>query len=81
MNDIGRLATRMMVLDQGTIAMLDTPHAVFSHVDELAAISLDIPQVQRFALELRKKSLPLPDILYTEESLADAIAAALTSRV
>lgn len=80
MNDIGRLATRMMVLDQGRIAMLDTPHAVFSRVDELAAISLDIPQVQRFAMQLREKGLPLPDALYTEESLADAIAKALASR-
>jgi len=75
MNDIARLATRVLVLDHGQMVMLDTPEAVFSRDDELIHLGLDVPQAQRFAHELREAGLPLPHALYNEESLAAAIAA------
>lgn len=73
MNDIARLADRMLVMNQGRIAFLDTPQAVFSHATELRAINLGLPHAQRMANELREMGIPLPQGLYTPETLAAAL--------
>lgn len=80
MNDIARLADRMLVMNQGRIAFLDTPEAVFSHATELRAINLGLPHAQRMANELREMGIPLPVRLYTPESLAAALTELMPSR-
>lgn len=80
MNDIARLADRMLVMNQGRIAFLDTPEAVFSHATELRAINLGLPHAQRMANELREMGIPLPVGLYTPETLAAALAELMPER-
>lgn len=80
MNDIARLADRMLVMNQGRIAFLDTPEAVFSHATELRAINLGLPHAQRMANELREMGVPLPVTLYTPETLATALAELMPER-
>lgn len=80
MNDIARLADRMLVMNQGCIAFLDTPEAVFSHATELRAINLGLPHAQRMANELREMGIPLPVTLYTPETLATALAELMPER-
>lgn len=80
MNDIARLADRMLVMNQGRIAFLDTPEAVFSHATELRAINLGLPHAQRMANELREMGIPLPVTLYTPETLATALAELMPER-
>jgi energy-coupling factor transport system ATP-binding protein len=74
MDDIARLATRILVLKDGMAAMQGTPTEVFSHAEELRAMNLGVPQATAFAAELRAGGLPLPEGLLTLEALADAIA-------
>lgn len=76
MNDIARLADRMLVMHEGEIAFLGTPEEIFTHHGaELRKIGLGIPHAQRLANELRKQGLPLPEKLYVPETLADELAA------
>lgn len=74
MNDIARLATRVLVMNEGEIAFLGTPEEVFSHAAELREIGLGVPHAQRMANELRELGFDLPAGLYSPESLADALA-------
>lgn len=45
MNDIAKLADKMIVLDRGKIAMEGTPREVFAKKDELKSIGLGVPKV------------------------------------
>ncbi len=61
-------ADKVFVMDKGKIAMEGTPKEVFSRVEELKALRLDVPQVTLLAYELQKRGLPIPKgILTTEE--------------
>lgn len=80
MNDIARLADRMIVLDQGEIALSGTPEEVFSHAIELREIGLGVPHAQRMANELRELGVPLEEGLYSPELLAERLASLLGSR-
>lgn len=80
MNDIARLADRVLVLDRGEIALAGTPEEVFSHAIELREIGLGVPHAQRMANELRELGVPLEEGLYSPESLADRLAMLLENR-
>lgn len=80
MNDIARLADRVLVLDRGEIAFLGTPEEVFSHPVELREIGLGVPHAQRMANELRELGVPLEEGLYSPETLAEHLVTLLESR-
>lgn len=66
-------ADRVVVVDHGKIVMDGAPKQVFSRVDELKAIGLDVPQVTEVAHALRSAGIPFPeDILTPEEFIAAA---------
>lgn len=77
MEDLARLADRVLVLSDGEVFALDAPEKVFADVEGLRKVGLDAPAAQRFAAELREAGFALPERLYDAESLADAIAGAL----
>lgn len=66
-------ADRVFVMDSGKIAMDGTPREIFSQVERLKELRLDVPQVTLLAYELKKKGLRLPDGILTVEEFADAI--------
>lgn len=66
-------ADRVFVMDKGSIAMEGTPKEIFSQVERLKELRLDVPQVTLLAYELKKKGLALPDGILTAEELADAL--------
>lgn len=53
------LADRVVVLNKGTVFKTGTPEEVFSHVDELKSVGLDVPQVTELCFELKKAGLPI----------------------
>ena len=53
--------------------MQGTPRDVFSHVERLRSLRLDVPQVTLLAYALKKKGLPLPDGILSAEELAEAL--------
>ncbi len=66
-------ADRVFVMDSGKIAMEGTPREIFSQVERLKELRLDVPQVTLLAYELQKKGLRLPDGILTVEEFADAL--------
>lgn len=66
-------ADRVIVMDHGTVAMDGTPREVFSRVEELRELSLDIPEIAELSFELKKAGLPLPDGILTSDELVKAL--------
>ena len=66
-------ADRVIVMDEGKVVMQGTPKEVFSHVEELQALRLDVPQVTLLAHELKKKGIPLSDGILTIEELVNEL--------
>ncbi len=65
MDDISRLATRLVVLAKGELKLSGTPREVFSRVTEMEAYGLGVPQAARLSHLLRKEGLNMPPDLYT----------------
>lgn len=78
MEDLARLADRVLVLSQGKVFRLGTPDEVFSDTEGLRRIGLDAPAGMRFAAELREAGFDLPQRLYDADTLARELAAALS---
>lgn len=66
-------ADKVIVMDKGSIAMAGTPKEVFSQVEKLKELRLDVPQVTLFAHELRKKGMDIPEGILTNEELVEAL--------
>ena len=71
-------ADQVVVMDEGRRVMKGTPKEVFSCVDELKALRLDVPQVTLLSYELKKAGLPLPDGILTTEELKKELLALKT---
>ena len=66
-------ADRIIVMDKGKLIMDGNPRNIFSKVEELKAIGLDVPQVTELAYELKNNGVDIkPDILTIDE-MVDAI--------
>ena len=66
-------ADKVFVMDQGKVAMEGTPREIFSQVEKLKELRLDVPQVTLLAHELKKSGLDLPDGILTIEELTQAL--------
>ncbi len=73
MEEIARNADRIVVLSDSHVFMEGTPRQVFARADELEQVGLDIPQVTKVALALRRRGLPVDTAVYTVEALRDAL--------
>ena len=67
-------ADRVVVMDEGRIKFQGTPKEVFSQVEELEKLGLEAPLAAKFAFELRKSGMKLPQGIITNEELAEALA-------
>jgi len=66
-------ADKVFVMDKGSIAMEGTPREIFSQVEKLQELRLDVPQVTMLAHELKKKGVDLPDGILTTKELIEAL--------
>ena len=73
MEEIARNVDRIVVLSDSHVFMEGTPRQVFARADELEQAGLDIPQVTKVALALRRRGLPVDTAVYTVEALRDAL--------
>lgn len=67
-------ADKVFVMDQGRIAMQGTPREIFSQVEKLKGLRLDVPQVTLLAYELQKSGVALPDGILTVEELVKELS-------
>jgi len=73
MDDVARIAQRIIVFSHGRIVMDGSAGEVFSRAEELLRIGLDVPHATELAMALRKKGIDLPQGIYTHEQLLDAL--------
>ena len=72
MEDVAKLTDRLLVMNGSKLAMDGTPEQVFTHVEELLAMGLSIPQVTQVFLRLRHMGVNVPNV-YTLEQAADVL--------
>lgn len=67
MEDVAKIAQRIIVMNNGTVALQGTPSEVFKEVDTLEQIGLGVPQVTYLVRALREKGFDLSDNIFTIE--------------
>lgn len=73
MDDVARIAQRIIVFSHGRVVMDGSAGEVFSRAEELIAIGLDVPRATALAMALKKQGMALPDGIYTHEQLLAAV--------
>ena len=68
MDDIAAHATQVLVLDKGTIAMLDTPQNVFAQAERLKSLGLSVPSVTQVCIAMHNRGIPIPQTICTEQA-------------
>ena len=63
-------------MDKGKVAMEGTPKEIFSHVEKLKELRLDVPQVTLLAYELQKSGMNIPDGILTIEEFVEVLGKA-----
>ena len=66
-------ANKVFVMDGGKIAMQGTPREIFSDVEKIQSLRLDVPQVTVLSHELKKYGINLPDGILSMEEFLDEI--------
>lgn len=67
MEDVAKIAEKVIVMNKGKVALQGTPSEVFKEVDTLEKIGLGVPQVTYLMRELRNKGFNVSDEVYTIE--------------
>ena len=66
-------ADKVYVMDNGKVVMQGEPRTIFSQVEELRRLRLDVPQVTELAYELQKSGLPLSNGILTMDELVEEL--------
>ena len=69
MNDVARLAERLIVVNDSHLAMDGTPEEVFARSEELLEMGLDIPQITKVFLRLRELGLDVQPVYTMEQAV------------
>ena len=73
MEDVARLAEKIIVMCDGELKMFDTVENVFAHSDELSEMGLNVPQSCKVMQLLKEEGIPVNDKIYTVEKATDEI--------
>ena len=73
MDDVARLATRLVVMSKGKLVATGTPREIFSQVEMMESIGLGVPEAAKLCAMLREKGIDVPNDLYTTEEVRDYI--------
>lgn len=73
MEDIARLADRILVMNKGNAEILAPKREVFAQGERLEKMGLRVPQITKITQLLQKKGIDLPDGILTVEEAFDSI--------
>lgn len=73
MEEVARLANRVIVMDRGRVHMDGTPREIFAREKELRAIGLGVPQVRRTMTDLVEKGFDIEEDCITVDEAFDAL--------
>lgn len=77
MEDVAKIAHKVIVMDKGKVALQGTTEEVFKEVDKLEAIGLAVPQITYLMRALRKKGFNVSENVYTIEQAKKEIVRVL----
>ena len=77
MEDIARVAGRIMVMNHGTLNDFDKTKSVFAKGGELRKIGLKVPQVTRIMQTLRERGVDVPDGILTVDEALEVLSSLL----
>ena len=64
---------KLYVMDDGRLVMSGTPREIFSQVEKLKELRLDVPHVTELAYELQKEGVPLKNGILTSEEFTEEL--------
>ena len=73
MDDVARLADRLLVLNEGQVEMLGKPSEIFTRAQRLREIGLNVPQVTTLFLRLKELGAPVDPATYTVEDALEQL--------
>ena len=73
MDDVARLADRLLVLNEGQVEMLGKPSEIFAQAQRLREIGLNVPQVTTLFLRLKELGAPVDPATYTIEDALEQL--------
>ena len=71
MDDISRLATRLIVMNKGRLVADGTPRELFRQIGLMESVGLGVPQATKLCALLRKRGIDIPDDLYTIDQVRE----------
>lgn len=77
MEDIARVADKIIVMNKSNLVMFDKTKEVFSKGRELEKIGLRVPQITKIMLELLEKGFNVPEGILTVDEAMDCISSLL----
>ena len=66
-------ADRVVVMDRGRVELEGTPRSVFSNVQEVLALGLDVPEMMKLSRSLREAGLEIPADTLTVDEMAEVL--------
>ncbi len=75
MEDIVKFATKVLVMNKGSVFCYDETDKVFERSGELVSIGLDVPQITRFSQMIKKFGVDIGDDIYTVDRAAQRLLA------
>jgi len=80
MEDVARLAKRVVVMHRGRVVMDGSPRLVFSRAEQLAEIGLGVPPMTELSRRLRARGFDVPSDLLTVDEAREAIIRVMGGR-
>ena len=80
MEDVAKIAKRVIVMNKGEAILDGTPAEVFKNVDTLEEVGLAVPQVTYLVRELKKKGIEISEDVYTVEAAKKELIKILKGR-
>ncbi len=77
MEDVSKLADRILVMNRGSAEFFDTPENVYKNTERLTQIGLNAPQISLLMSKLNKNNLNLPENIYTVSDAVDVLTQVL----
>lgn len=81
MEDVAKLAERIIVMNKGQVAMDGKPSEIFKRSEELTAIGLDIPQISKLIAALRARGVDINSDIYTVEKAKATLSLLIGNKI
>ena len=80
MEDVGKLASKIIVMNEGSIELQGKPAEVFKEIDTLERIGLAVPQVTYLMRELKRRGFNVSEEIFTVEKAKSELLKILTNK-